>query len=300
MDVKRITEPTTDKLTGWLDGFIEMLPNIAAAVVVLVLFWLGARLVRRLFESTLERTTHNPQVAVIVSRVAYIGVIVGGVIVALGILQLEKTVTSLLAGAGIVGLALGFAFQDLASNLMSGFMLATSEPLNNGDLIETGDYFGIVESVHLRYSMMRTFDGQLVRIPNKQIFENPLTNYTKPGERRVEFTVGVSYGDDLEEARDLAREAVDGVEERDTEKEIELYYTDFDDYSINLSVRFWIDYPEKDYLQARSDAIMRVRKAFEENGITIPFPIRTLDFGIVGGEKLSDVLPFEKLSGESS
>lgn len=299
MNVNTIAEPATEKLTGWLDQLIAMLPNIIAALVVLVLFWIAAKVAKQLLESAVNRMAHNPQVAIITSRVAYIAVLAGGLMVALGILQLEKTVTSLLAGAGIVGLAIGFACQDLAANLMSGFLLATSEPLNNGDLIKTGGFYGTVEKVHLRYSIIRTFEGQLVRIPNRQIFENSLVNYTKPGERRVDFTVGVSYGDDLEKARDIAVEAVTEVEERDTERDVEVYYTEFGDSSVNFSLRFWIEYPGQDYLKARSDAIVQVKKAFDENGITIPFPIRTLDFGIVGGEKLSDVVPFDEIAGKS-
>jgi len=299
MELQDLTGPATDKVSDWFDQLIAMLPNIVAAVVALILFWIAARIAKRILESMMRRTTRNPQITAITANVLYVAVLAGGLMVALGILQLEKTVTSMLAGAGIIGLALGFAFQDLAANLMSGVMLATSEPLRNGDLVRTNDYFGTIQSVHMRYSILRTFDGQLVRIPNKMLFDEPLTNYTQPGERRIEFDVGVSYGDDLERAREIAIAAVSEIEERDRQRDVEIYYVAFDDYAIRFSLRFWIDFPDHDFLQARSEAIVRVKRAFDEAGITIPFPIRTLDFETVGGRTLAQAIP-RSMKGSSS
>jgi small conductance mechanosensitive channel len=214
--------------------------------------------------------------------------------IALSVLNLEKTVTSLLAGVGIIGLALGFAFQDLAANLMSGFMIAANEPLASGDLIENSGHLGFVESVTLRFTMLRTFQGQLVRIPNRMIFENPLVNYTKTGERRVDVEVGVAYGEDLDEVERVAVQAVETIEERNTRKPVDFYYRQFGSSSIDFSIRFWIDVDKHDYFGAHSAAIRRIKKAFDDNDITIPFPIRTLDFSEVGGNVSPSV---EKLLG---
>lgn len=264
MNTEDIIPPVQNKLAGWLDSLVVMLPNIVAAFVVLFLFWIGARIMKRLLETVFGRVTRNSQVVSLLSKLAYIAVIVGGVMVALDVLQLEKTVTSLLAGVGILGLALGFAFQDLAANLMAGVLIATSEPLSNGDLIRTGEFFGTIESVSMRFSTIRTFDGQLVRIPNKQIFEPPLVNYTQSGERRVDLAVGVSYGDDLEKAHDVAVEAVEQVKNRDKNRPVELFYTGFGNSSIDFSIRFWIDHPVLNYLQARSEAIVLIQKGLSE------------------------------------
>jgi small conductance mechanosensitive channel len=146
-----------------------------------------------------------------------------------------------------------------------------------------------VHDVNLRTTIVRTFQGQHVIIPNKDIFQNPLVNYSKTTSRRVDLRCGVAYGDDLQEAE---RVAVDAITKAGDVEDVELFYEEFGDSSINFVLRFWIHFEKQtDFLGARSRAIKQLKGAFDEHGITIPFPIRTLDFGVVGGEKLSEVLP---------
>ena len=191
------------KLQGWLEAIIVGLPNIVAALVVVVLFALLARLARRLARRLMDRVSANLHVNRLLATTAYVIVLATGLFVALGILQLDKTVTTFLAGAGIVGLALGFAFQDIASNFISGVILSVRRPFDEGDVVETNDYMGTVHEVNLRSTVVRTFQNQLVVIPNKEVFQNPVVNYSRLGQRRVDIGVGVAYGDDLEKARQL-------------------------------------------------------------------------------------------------
>lgn len=280
----------TEKLDGWLDQAVLLLPNFLVGLVVVVVFWLLAKLVKKGVGRLLD-TVLPTQIARLIASVAYLATLAAGVFVALGILGLNKTVTSLLAGAGILGLAIGFAFQDIAANFMSGVLLALRRPFTLGELIETQDFFGTVKKISLRSTEIRTPQGQMVLVPNRQVFENPIVNYSRTGERRIDLGVGVAYGDDLEVARKIAVAAVEGVEGRRTDRPVELFFEEFGDSSINFVVRFWIDFSRQaEYLAARSEAIERVKAAFDEGGITIPFPIRTLDFGVVGGEKLSEDL----------
>jgi small conductance mechanosensitive channel len=109
----------TSKVTGWIRGFVLLLPNLLVAVLVLVAFWLLAKLARNVLHRLLRRVSHSEQVNRVLAQTAYVALIAAGLFVALGILGLQKTVASLLAGAGIIGLALGFAFQDIAANLTS-------------------------------------------------------------------------------------------------------------------------------------------------------------------------------------
>ncbi|HBQ59085.1 MAG TPA: mechanosensitive ion channel protein MscS, partial [Balneolaceae bacterium] len=218
-------------------------------------------------------------------------VLTAGVFFALSILNLDGAVTSLLAGAGIIGLALGFAFQDIASNFISGVLLSIRHPFGIGDIIDTNGYFGTVQKLNLRNTVIRTPQGQIVYVPNKSVYENPFTNFTKTGMRRIDLECGVSYGDDLEKALKVAIEAIEGLDARDKSKDVELYYDSFGGSSVDFKLRFWIDFEVlPQYLGARSEAIIRLKKAFDENDIMIPYPIRTLDFGIRGGEKLDSML----------
>jgi small conductance mechanosensitive channel len=271
------------KLTGWGRAFILALPNFLLGIATVVAFWLLARAVRNLVQRLLRRVSHSEQVTYLLGQTVYIAVLTAGVFIALGILGLQKTVASLLAGAGIVGLALGFAFQDIAANLMAGIYLSVRRPFRRGHLIKAQDYFGIVQEVNLRWTELLTQQGQLVLIPNKQVFENPIMNYTIRGARRVDLTLGVSYGDDLEKARQVALEAVASLPGRTLDRPVELFYEEFAESSIDFTIRFWIPFEmQKDYLAARSDAIIAIKKAFDAAGIQIPFPTRTLDFAAGG------------------
>ncbi|WP_437683325.1 mechanosensitive ion channel family protein [Sorangium sp. So ce131] len=291
-DLSDISARLVTKVSQWVDALIVMFPNMVVALVVVTVAWGLSRVARRLVYGALGRLHTPHSVSSLVSWLASMAVIAGGLMIALGILDLEKTATSLLAGAGIVGLALGFAFQDLAANFIAGVYLAVRFPFREGDLIETNDTLGIAERIRIRTTTIRTLEGQAVMIPNKEIFTTKLINYTDTGARRVDLAVGVSYGDDLEKVRRVALDAARQVEGRDTTRDVELFYEAFGDSSINFTLRIWIPFrTQDDYLRARSDLVMRVKEAFDANDITIPFPVRTLDFGVKGGATLTEMSP---------
>ena len=288
MEIGNIYELVSGKLEEWLTTTIEMLPNLAVALLVVIIFYAIAKGIRKFVGKVLSKVTTNKTVTSLAQTVLGVLVIGIGVFFALSILNLDGMVTSLLAGAGIIGLALGFAFQDIASNFISGVLLSVRHPFGIGDIIETNDLFGTVEKLNLRNTVIRTPQGQIIYVPNKVVYENPFTNYTKNGERRIDLACGVSYGDDLEKARKVAIEAIEGLEHRDTSRDVELYYDEFGGSSVNFKLRFWIAFDKlPQYWGAQSEAIIALKKAFDENDIMIPFPIRTLDFGIRGGEKLN-------------
>lgn len=294
MDTAQINDAysiISGKVETWLTGFIEMLPNLVVALLILIVFYVLGKIARKAVTNLLEKVSANKTITSLLETIISIAIIGIGVFIALSILQLDGAVTSLLAGAGIIGLALGFAFQDIASNFISGVILSIRHPFGINDIISTNDYYGTVIKLNLRNTILRTVTGQIVYIPNKSVFENPLENFTSTGERRVDLSCGVSYGDDLELAREVATEAVDKLENVQSDRGIEFYFDEFGDSSINFKIRFWVSFSKNpDYWSARSEAIIAIYKAFDQNDIMIPFPIRTLDFGVKGGEKLDGML----------
>ena len=295
-NISEALEILTDKLEGWYTTIVNMLPNLVLAILVLIIFYFLSRGTRVLSRKIMGRFIDQEAIKSLLSTIISFLVLATGLIVALNLLHLSKAVTSLLAGAGIVGLALGFAFQDISANFISGIVMAFKRPIVVGDIIKTNGYQGFVKEIQLRATILETFQGLHVIIPNRSIFQNPLTNYTKTYKRRVDLTVGVSYGDDLEKVKELAKEAVLSNQYLTEEKDVRLVYEEFGSSSINFKIMFWVKYsPENPtYLDARSEAIMAIKKAFDENNITIPFPIRTLDFGIKGGEGLQEHLGTEE------
>lgn len=293
MDFSSAYSKVLTKLEGWLEGFVEMLPNLVVAALVLLLSWLVALVVTRMARRGLARISVRPSIQGLITTVIRLAIFLSGLTIALGILNLDKALTSILAGAGIVGLALGFAFQDLAANFISGVGLSVhrTHPFKVGDLVETNQVFGIVRTINLRTTELRTLDGKQITIPNKQIFQDQLVNHSLSGERRVELRCGISYGEDLEKVKEVALRSVRDVERRSPNRDVDFYFEGFGDSSIDFVVWFWIAFDKQtDYLGAMSDAVMRLKRAFDDNDITIPFPIRTLDFGIKGSETLTEAL----------
>ena len=300
IDLKSPLRLISGKLEGWLEAFLRNLPNLVVAVLVVVLFFLLAKLIRDTAKKLLGKTSQNEAINNLLATMLYVAIVATGFFIALTILNLTDAVTTLLAGVGIIGLALGFAFQDIAANFISGILIAIRQPFKLHDIIQSGDYFGTVKDINLRTTTVTTFQGLDVLIPNKDIFGNPVINYTKTPGRRVDLAVGVSYGDDLEKVKKLTIETVSKLESIDKSKDVSLFFDEFGGSSINFKVRFWAKSPmQPDYLQAQSDAIIAIQKAYDENDIMIPFPIRTLDFGIKGGERLSEMTIHHE-NGESA
>jgi small-conductance mechanosensitive channel len=222
-----------------------------------------------------------------------------GLFVALDFIGLKGTVTSLLAGAGIVGLAIGFAFQDMTENLIAGIAMGIRKPFKTGDVIKTDDVFGNVRSINLRNTLIENFYGQLILVPNKILFRNVLRNYSTLGVRRIEVPVGISYGDDPELAAEVIVKKINEFDFVIKQDETAVYAEGFGDSSVNLLVWFWIKYPgEADFMTVRHKAIVAVKQALSDADISIPFPIRTLDFGIKGGEKLDAMITEKRQHSE--
>ncbi|MGM0580560.1 MAG: mechanosensitive ion channel family protein [Bacteroidota bacterium] len=283
-------EAVTGKLNTWMDIVVEMIPNMLLSIILFIVFIVISRLARKLFIKVFRKSSDNKALESLFSTIIYYAMIGIGLFIILDILNLDKAVTSLLAGVGVVGLALGFAFQDIAANFVSGIILAFRKPFLIDDVVEVGDLMGIVNRTNLRVTVIRTYQGQEVYVPNKDVLSNPITNYSILGERRIDLAVGVSYGDDLHKVKDLVLETLQNLEGVIRKEDMIFTYKEFGDSSINFEIKFWIKYPDNpSYLEMRSKAIMAIKDAFDKADITIPFPIRTLDFGIKGGEKLSEM-----------
>jgi|TARA_B100000614_G_scaffold151607_1_gene134378 small-conductance mechanosensitive channel len=280
-----------EKLERWVEASIKHLPNIAVAIFIAMAFGLLAKIVGNLAHRVLSRTFDSTQIVGLLTSIIKVAIATAGIFIALDFIGLRGTVTSLLAGAGIVGLAIGFAFQDITENLIAGIAMGVRKPFQIGDVIEAEGVFGNVEAINLRNTHVMTFFGQREIIPNKILFRNILTNYSVNGHRRIEVPVGISYADDPQQAAEVLTEAVNEFDFVIRKEETGVWAESFGDSSINLLVWFWIEYPgEPGFLAARHQVIVAIQRALSDANILIPFPIRTLDFGAKGGEKLNAML----------
>jgi len=292
LDLPKVMSQLTEKLEGWLEKFISLLPNIALGIVVVIATILIGRLIKSLSNKYMQKWGTNITIARFLSKLFYLVFILLGLMLALSVMDLSKTVTSILAGLGIIGLALGFAFQDTAANFMSGIYITFNQPFALGDIVETNEgHMGKVRDISLRVTQVETFDGPIVYIPNRFLFEQSFINYTERGRRRLRLACGISYGDDLDKVEKVVIEALNSVEGRLESEEVTVFWTEFGDSSINFTANIWFEYnrDNRKFLMVRNSAIKKLKAAFDQNDIMIPFPIRTLDFGIKGGEKLSEM-----------
>ncbi|MEO5943723.1 MAG: mechanosensitive ion channel [Ferruginibacter sp.] len=290
MDINKAYELIKLKLTTWLHDLITLLPNILLATIVLVIGFFIAKFIKKIALKLINKLSVNQTLANLFGSVIYIFFIGVTLFTVLSILKLDKAVTSILAGAGIIGLAMAFAFQDIAANFISGVFISFRRPLHIGDIVKIKDYMGKVEEINLRDTTLRTFQGQMVIIPNKEVFQSPIENYSLLGKRRIDLTIGVSYGEDLQKVKDITLEAVKNIEGLSKEDETTFFYQTFGDSSINFIIRLWVNTPDQPvFLNVGSEAVMRIKSAYDKNNIMIPFPIRTLDFGIKGGKSLEEI-----------
>ena len=279
-EVQNSFKSVTEKLEGWLDGLIRNLPNIGVAFLVLIGSYFISRLVYRLTYKLAQKQIKQTSIAKLVSRAASIVIVLIGLFLALGALNLGKALTGLLTGAGISGLVIGLALQGTLSNTVSGIVLSFRKNIRIGDWIETNGYSGEVIDINVNYFVLKEADNNTVILPNKAILESPFKNYTLTTKMRITIDCGVGYESDLEKVEKVTKETISGLyDQKSINKEVEFYYQEFGDSSINFIARFWIDGENSlEKLKAKSKVIKEMKKAFDKEGFNIPFPIRTLKF----------------------
>ncbi len=267
------------KLAAWLDALIVGLPNFITAALVFILFLIIAKYASRVINKLLKFKVRQDSIREITVKVFKVIIILIGFFVALGILNLNTVLTSVLAGAGVVGLAIGLALQGTLNNTFSGVILSFLPELQIGDWIETNGFAGIVSEINLRSIIIKEADNNYVVIPNSKLIEEPFKNFSRTTRSRVMLDCGVAYNSNLEFVQDLTIQTMEKLFPQRGNEEVEFMYKEFADSSINFVVRFWTDVTKnRDILIAKNKAIIALKKAFDENNINIPFPIRTIDF----------------------
>lgn len=261
-----------------LASFAESLPRIAIGLVVLALFWVAGKVVKRALQPRLVEH-QGKSVGRVVTSIVNGFIMVLGVLVFLAVAFPTVDVATLLGAGGVVALAAGFAFQDLLENAMSGILLLLRQPFKEGDVIEVEGAIGVVQAITIRETRIRRFDRQVMVVPNAQVYKNAIRIQTENPAIRSSVIVGVSYDDDLQHAEDVALEAMQGVEGVLSDPAPEAFYTDLGGSSINLDVRYFHAPEQHELRRVQGEVVKAIKKAYDNEGIDIPFEIRTLDAG---------------------
>ncbi|WP_254821570.1 mechanosensitive ion channel family protein [Haloglomus halophilum] len=278
--------------TGFVQSFIESLgvgaslaAPIAAAVVFIVVFvaiyLLGRVLVTPLFGRFLDRRDLDEHAKRPLKKV------VGGVIVfiaigiAFGLAGFGSILQSLATVAAAATLAIGFAMQDVIANFVAGVFIYTDKPFRIGDWIEWDDRSGIVEDISLRVTRVRTFDNELLTVPNSTLTDGVIKNPVAKDKLRMKFVFGIGYEDDIEQATDIILEEAEKHDDILDDPAPSVRLTELADSYVGLQSRFWIANPSRaDFVRTRGEYVTDVKQRFDENDINIPYPQVDLSGGI--------------------
>jgi small conductance mechanosensitive channel len=246
-----------NKLFQWLTGFVRLLPNLAMAVLVFVTFFFLAKWIRKFSNKLFLRISDKPSVSGLFSSMIYMAFISVGLFIGLDLMHLEKTISSLLAGAGIIGLALGFAFQDLTANFISGLFIIFRKPFENGQIIDTNSFIGTVEDIQLRSTIIRTYQGMYVMIPNKDIFQKALTNYSLSKKRRIDITLNIPVDTDINSIEDTIKQRISNLDGILKDPAPEIYFTDYSVDALKMELRCWVDNSNPVEFSVKKDLLIR-------------------------------------------
>jgi small conductance mechanosensitive channel len=184
--------------------------------------------------------------------------------------------TALASAVGLIGLGVSFALKDMIANFISGLMILINRPFKIGDQISVGGESGTVKDIQIRATSVKTYDGRKVIVPNSTLYNDMVINYTAYNERRFEVVVGIGYDEDIEKAKELAIESLEEAEDVETEPEPEVLVNELGGSSVDLKLRGWTKPSKANMVRSASEVTQIVKEKYDEAGIDIPYPIRTV------------------------
>lgn len=266
--------PVQKTLSGLANGFLERLPLIVIGAIILALGVMTARLAARGTERALRLRDADRVAERLTFELVRLLVLLAALLLALSVAGIP--IGSVLAGLGIAGLAVAIAVQSILENFISGVVLLIRKPFRPGEQIQSNDFEGTVEDLDLRVTRLLTYDGEVVLIPNAEVFKKPLVNLTRRGRRRTSVCVGIDYRDDHNAAREVLRRSLVRTPGVLVDPEPEVLLTELGESSVNFELRYWTLPDIRSVRHVQDRVLAGVKSAVEEAGMTIPWPIRTL------------------------
>jgi small conductance mechanosensitive channel len=262
---------TLERIEGFITGFWWILPNLGIALVVFLIF-LGIAWGARAAVSRFFIRRGRPDLATLLAGFARWSIIALGLLVVSVIVFPSVNPADILATLGIGSIAVGFAFKDILQNWLAGLLLLLRRPFRQGDQIVVGKHEGTVERIESRATLIRTYDGKRVIIPNSNVYTESVTVNTAFEQRRSEYDVGIGYSDDIGRACEVIRNALKGLPGVSDNPAPEAIPWDLAGSSVNIKVRWWTQPQRADVVQARGHVIHAIKHALSEAGIDLPFP----------------------------
>ncbi len=266
-----IEESATSLWESTLDAF----PRLGTSVVIILLGWVLARGLRWVLHRAFERR-HTPSFASVMSKLIswiFLGLVV---LVAMAITFPSVQPVDILAGLGFFSVAVGFAFQDILENTLSGVLLLFRQPFRAGDQIEVMDQSGTVEGITIRETRIIKYDGELLVIPNRDVYKNVIVVHTHHEDHRQSFRVGIAYENDAQEATDVVTAALREVDGIRSEPPPIAVVENLGVSTVDIAAMFWTHSRRFDSIKVKDAAIKTVKLRLDEAGIEMPADIIAL------------------------
>ncbi len=260
-----------NKLDAWLDGFFRLLPNIGFGIVVFLLFWaigLGVEKLIRRMASGRGRESLG-EVGGALTRWA---MFIVGLMLAITVIAPSITPGDLFAGLGVSSVAIGFAFKDILQNMLAGILILLRQPFEVGDQIVSGGHEGTVEKIETRATLVKTYDGRRVVIPNSEIYTSSVVVNTAFDSRRSQYDIGIGCNDDWKRARALMVEACRNVEGVLSDPAPETIPIELGDFANVVRLRWWTKSDRASQIHAFGEVLQAVYMRLDEEGIDMPYP----------------------------
>lgn len=267
-----------NSVINYWNNFVQSLPRIVLAILILIIFFYSAKYLSKFIKRKFLNADHDPLFVNFLSKTSNFLLIVIGVIFAMQAVGLSDIAKGMLAGAGISAFIFGFAFKDIAENFLGGLILAFNRPFSLDDTIMIRDFTGHVKALNFRTTHIKTFDEKDVFLPNSIVVKEPVTNFTRDGQIRLDFAVGIAYEDDIKKAIALIIKTISPFAEIIKDKEPFTVVEELATSTVNLRIYFWVhtfDY-KKGVLELKSEVITSVKEILVKEGFSLPSDIQEI------------------------
>lgn len=278
MDSLNPLQTAWQQLMQMVKSTIELLPNILIAIIVFILFWFVAKFSRRLIKNLTKRK-QSRNLGLVLARLSQGFIILIGAFISLAIVVPSFKPGDLVQLLGVSGVAVGFAFRDILQNFLAGILILITEPFTLEDQIIFKDFEGTVEHIQTRATTIRTYDGRRIVIPNAELFTNSVTVNTAFDKRRLQYDVGIGYGDDIAEAKQIIIDVLRNTQDVLQDPPPEALVVDLAGSTINIRARWWINPPRRaDALDTQDRILTELNNKLVAAGIDLPFPTQQILF----------------------
>ncbi len=261
-----------DKLDAWLDGLFRLLPNIAVALVLFIVFWFVARGIGSIIRKS-ARHRDRPSLGDVASSLVRWSLTVLGFMLAITIVAPSLSPGDLIAGLGVSSVAIGFAFKDILQNMLAGILILLRQPFAVGDqIVVSSGHEGTVERIETRATIIKTYDGRRVVIPNTDIYTDSVVVNTAFDKRRSQYDIGVGCNDDWALARKTMIDACASVENVLSDPTPEAIPVDLGDFANVIRLRWWTASDQSSVRHTKGEVLQAVYQALDKAGIDMPYP----------------------------